>query len=109
MAEMLVRNMEEISSFGLVENVGLPDALRRQFLCSDEWSSNQESLEMRNEWLVAEREEVMPYVILLKKLAVYLAGKTDISTEKLSGTLFEKAEQNLPEYLRSEIEVDIQA
>ena len=107
MAEMLVRTKEEISSIGLNENVGLPDALRRRFGYSDEWSRDQESLEMRNEWLVAEREEVMQYVILLKKLAVYLAGKTDISTEKLSGTLFMKAEQSLPEYLRKEIEVSI--
>jgi len=109
MTEMVVETEKEIFTSGSDEKAGLPDALRKWFVYPDEWSRNQESLEMRNEWLLAEREEVMQYVILLKKLAVYLAGKTDISIEKLSGTLFKNAEQFLPEYLRKEIEVGLVA
>ena len=105
--DMVISTESEIVKNSRDEKAGLPDSLRKQFLVPDEWVKEQEAREMENEVLVAEREEVMRYVILLKKLVVYLAGKTDISTEMLSGTLFEKAELNLPEYLRKEIEVGI--
>jgi hypothetical protein len=105
MIETLVGTKNEIAPNGKVKSADLPDELRSWFVCPDEWIKNQESLEMRNEWLLAEREEVIQYVKILKKLVVYLAEKTEISTDVLSRKIFSKAEHFLPEYMRKEIEV----
>ena len=105
MTETLVGTEKEIFPSGLDLHASLPDELRTWFVYPDEWTKNQESLEMRNEWLLAEREEVIQYVKLLKKLVVYLAEKTEISTDVVSRKFFSKAEQHLPRYVCKEIEV----
>jgi hypothetical protein len=105
MIETLVETKNEIAPNGEVKSAGLPDELRSWFVCPDEWIKDQESLEMRHEWLLAEHEDVIRYVKLLKKLVVYLAEKTEISADVLSRKVFSKAEQYLPEHVRKEIEV----
>jgi hypothetical protein len=89
-----------------LERSGLPDSLRRQFSYPDEWIREREAAELENEWLQAERDEVMQYVRILKKLAIYLAGKADINSEKLSSGFFTKAEKNIPEHLQREMEIE---
>jgi hypothetical protein len=105
MVEKLFGTEVQITPVDMNEMVSLPEALQKWFVYPDEWSSKQEALEMENELLLAEREEVVQYVRILKKLAVYLAEKTDVSTETLFETFFFKAEINLPDYLREELEV----
>jgi hypothetical protein len=61
---------------------------------------------MQTECLLAELELVKKYIKLLKNLAGYLAIKTELDPEELSRRIFMKVEQDFPEYLRSEIEVD---
>jgi hypothetical protein len=109
MSEIVVGTEKEIHLSGLDEKPGLPDALRNWFVYPDEWVKEQDALKMQNEWLQAEREEILQYVKNLKMFAVYLSGKTKIGENNLSNINFERAEKNLPEYLRKEIEVDISA
>jgi hypothetical protein len=87
----------------------LPEALRKQFMYPDEWIKEQEAVEMENQWISAERDEVVQYVKTLKMLSVYLTGKTSIPREKLLGEYFRKTEQNFPEYLQKEMEIILSA
>ena len=86
-------------------NATLPNSLSAWFEVPDHWSRTQESLELRNEWLSAERDDVVQYVKMLKKLAVYLAGKAEGSTNIHLGTFFKKSEENFPDYLCNEIAI----
>ena len=105
MVEKLFGTEVKIAPVDMEEMASLPEALQKWLVYPDELSSKQETLEMENELLLAEREEVVQYVRILKKLAVYLAGKTDVSAEKLNNDFFAKAEKNLPDYLREELGV----
>jgi hypothetical protein len=109
MSEIAGGTEKEIYLCGLDKKPGLPDALRNWFVYPDELVKEQDALKMQNEWLQAEREEILQYVKNLKMFAVYLSGKTKIVDNNLSNINFERAEKNLPEYLRKEIEVDIYA
>jgi hypothetical protein len=86
--------------------VELPNTLRNWFEAPDQWSRNQESLEMRNEWLSAERDDVVQYVKMLKKLALYLARNSRGMKGKALRTFFTKAEQDFPNYLRIEMAIE---
>lgn len=109
MSEIVVETENEIYVSGLDEKPGLPEALRKWLVYPDEWVMERDAIQMQNELLQAERDELMQYVKNLKKLAVYLIGKTELGEKNLSNINFEKAEKYLPGYLRKEIEVDIHA
>jgi hypothetical protein len=89
------------------EGGSLPESLRKQLLYPDGWIKENEAVKFENEWLMAEREEIVSYVKTLKMLSLYLTGKTSIPREELLGNYFAKAEQNFPEHLRSELEISI--
>jgi hypothetical protein len=109
MSEINVSTEIEVISGLQTESAGLPEALRKQFMYPDEWIKEQEAVEMENQWISAERDEVVQYVKTLKMLSVYLTGKTSIPREKLLGEYFRKVEQNFPEYLQKEMEIILSA
>ncbi len=106
---MIVGNEKEIYVSGLDDKQGLPDALRKLLVYPDEWVMERDGLQMQNDLFQAERDELMQYVKNLKRLAIYLIGKTELGENNLSNINFEKAEKYLPGYLRKEIEIDIYA
>lgn len=89
-----------------IEGLGLPKPLRKRLLDQDNSNLERDALRMRNEWLQAERDEIVEYVRTLKKLAIYMNEKTSSSVKFLPRINFDRVEQNLPEYLRKEIEVN---
>ena len=107
MSDCMVIEEVEILDVSEVEQVALPESLRKQFMYPDEWIKQQDAIQTENEWLIAERDEVMQYVKTLKMLTIYLTGKTSIPRDKLLGEYFKKAEEKFPEYLRKEINVEI--
>lgn len=90
-----------------IEGSSMPESLRKELLYPDGWMKEKEAIQLENEWLVAEREEVIRYIKTLKMLSLYLTGKTNIPREKLLGDYFQKAEQDFPEYLRKDLEISI--
>ena len=102
---MVEEKTRTMPSIGTEPTVKLPVTLRNWFEIPDRWSRDQESLKMRHNWLLAERDEVVQYVKMLKKLAVYLGRKTNGNVHLKLGAFFEKAEQNFPEYLCNEMAI----
>jgi hypothetical protein len=107
MSESMVMTEIEIKDLDREEHVGMPEALRKQFMYPDAWIKQQDAIQTENDWLIAERDEVMQYVKTLKMLTIYLTGKTSIPRDRLLMEYFKKAEENFPEYLRKEINVEI--
>ena len=107
MSESMVMTEIEIKDLDREEHVGMPEALRKQFMYPDAWVKQQDAIQTENDWLIAERDEVMQYVKTLKMLTIYLTGKTSIPRDRLLMEYFKKAEENFPEYLRKEINVEI--
>jgi predicted nuclease with TOPRIM domain len=107
MREGFVTTEVEIFEGVQTDMQSFPDTLRRQFMYPDEWSNEQEDLRMENEWLQAERDEVVEYIKTLKILSIYLNGKTSVPHENIVGDYFRRAEQNFPEYLQKELAIDI--
>ena len=99
----------EIHTSGLDEKPSLPDSLREWLVYPDEWVMERDAIQMQNELLQTERDELLQYVRNLKKLAVYLSGKTSIGENYLSTINFEKAEENLLDSLRKQIKVALYA
>lgn len=106
MSEIIVENEKGILLSGLEENPGLPGALRKWLEYPDDLVRERDAIQLHNEWLQAEREEILRYIKNLKMLVMYLSGKNKINESDLSNINFVRAEKNLPEYLRNEIEVD---
>jgi hypothetical protein len=104
---MYTKSKEEQSAISEDTVVELPKSLRNWFEAPDHWSKNRESLAMQNEWLSAERDEVVQYVKLLKKMALYLARKTEGNTDRSLLNFFQKAEQSFPDYLCNEIAISL--
>ena len=109
MSEIIVENKKETLLISLEEKPGLPDALRKWLEYPDEWVRERDEIILQNEWLQAEREEILRYLKNLKMLVINLSGRNRINENDLSNINFERAEKNLPEYLRNEIEVDVYA
>jgi hypothetical protein len=119
MSEIVFETEKEIYISSPNEKPGLPEALRKWLVYPDEWTMERDSIQMQNDLLQAERDELLQYVKNLKKLAVYLIGKTELSESNLSNIDFDKAnlsnidfdkaEKYIPGYLRKEIEIDMHA
>ena len=109
MSEIIVENEKGILLSGLEENPGLPDELRKWLEYPDELVRERDAIQLHNEWLQAEREEILRYLKNLKMLVINLSGRNRINENDLSNINFVRAEKNLPEYLRNEIEVDVYA
>jgi hypothetical protein len=105
MNDFSVANELKVINDERFEESGLPESLRKQFANPDALVKVQEAIEIENEWLLAEREEMVEYIRTLKKLAVYLAGKTDTCSDARCGGFFNKAERLFPNYLQKEIEI----
>jgi hypothetical protein len=107
MSEMVVGTENEICASIRNERPGLPDTLRNWLVYPDALNLERESIQMHNEWLQAERDEIVQYVRTLKKLALHLNGKNAMGNNYASRITFEKAEKDLPDYLRKEVEVSL--
>jgi hypothetical protein len=107
MSELVV-GLESDVRLGM-ERPGLPDSLRRQLLNLDGWNVERDAMQMRNDWLQAERDEIVEYVRTLKKLALYMNAKSSTGDKPFPKISFENVEKNLPDYLREEIDVSTYA
>jgi hypothetical protein len=105
MSEMVVSTEKEICASIRNDSPGLPEVLRNWLVYPDALNLEREADRMQNEWLQAERDEIVQYVRTLKKLALHLDGKNVMGNKYAPRISFEKAEKNLPEYLRKEVEV----
>jgi hypothetical protein len=108
MSEMVTGTEMEMYHEIRTEGASLPEALRKEFMYPDNWAKEKEAVQIENEWLIAEREEVLGYIKTLKMLSLYLTGKTNVPREKLLNDYFRKAEQDFPEYLQKELEISVQ-
>ena len=108
MNEKLVDFQEKIV-VGQDENSTLPESLLEWLIYPNQWVMERDSMQMQNDLLQAERDELLDYVLNLKKLAIYLYGCSNMASEHLSKIDFSEVEKKLPGYLRKEIEIDISA
>jgi hypothetical protein len=106
MSEIELAIENEIHISGLDEKQNLPKSLQEWLVLPDEWVMELDATQLQNDLLLAERDELVEYVKNLKKLAIYLISKTELSERNLSCINFDMAEKYLPGYLRKEIEIN---
>ena len=109
MSEIEFETEREIYINDVEGKSSLPDSLREWLVYPDDWVKERDAIQMQNDLLQAERDELLQYVKNLKKLAIFLIRKTELSERNLSNINFDSAEKYLPGYIREVIEVDIQA
>lgn len=105
----VIKNYKEISGNGSHPKAGFSLKARELFASSGSWMSKHDAIEKGVESLLADRDELIEYVKALKALAIYLTNTTHIRPHQLSEEYFLRAEENFADYLRREIDVDVQS